>query len=153
MKILRGRVLTFLEEPQGREDHASYRYIEDGAVVIQDGRIVMVGDWNERAASHHDAAEIVDHRPHLIMAGFIDTHIHFPQMQVIGAYAGALLEWLNTYTFAEEQRFADEAHATRIASRFSGATYELAASCSWASVVRTVVDSVSEPMLRSTRST
>lgn len=116
--ILRGRVLSFVAEPQGRDDHASYRYIEDGAVVIGDGKILMVGAWNERAASHHDAAEIIDHRPHLILPGFIDPHIHFPQMQVIGAYAAALLEWLNTYTFVEEQRFGDEAHATRIASRF-----------------------------------
>lgn len=116
--ILRGRVLSFVEEPQGRNDHASYRYIEDGAVVIGDGKILMVGEWNERAASHHGAADIIDHRPHLIMPGFIDPHIHFPQMQVIGAYAAALLEWLNTYTFVEEQRFGDEAHATRIASRF-----------------------------------
>ncbi len=116
--ILRGRVLSFVAEPQGREDHASYRYIEDGAVVIGDGKILMVGEWNERAASHHAAADIIDHRPHLIMPGFIDPHIHFPQMQVIGAYAAALLEWLNTYTFVEEQRFGDEAHATRIASRF-----------------------------------
>ena len=44
--ILRGRVLSFLEEPQGRDDHASYRYIEDGAVVIGDGKILMVGEWN-----------------------------------------------------------------------------------------------------------
>lgn len=116
--ILRGRVLSFVAEPQGRDDHASYRYIEDGAVVIGDGKILMVGEWNERAASHHDPADIIDHRPHLIMPGFIDPHIHFPQMQVIGAYAAALLEWLNTYTFVEEQRFGDEAHATRIASRF-----------------------------------
>jgi guanine deaminase len=116
--ILRGRVLSFVAEPQGRDDHAAYRYIDDGAVVIGDGKILMVGEWNERAAAHDDAAEIIDHRPHLIMPGFIDPHIHFPQMQVIGAYAAALLEWLNTYTFVEEQRFGDEAHATRIASRF-----------------------------------
>jgi guanine deaminase len=87
-------------------------------VVIGDGRIVMVGEWNERAASHHSGAAIIDHRPHLIVPGLIDPHIHFPQMQVIGSYAANLLEWLNTYTFVEEQRFADEAHATRIASLF-----------------------------------
>ena len=64
-----------------------------------------------------DCAEI-DHRPHLIMPGLIDTHLHFPQMQVIGSYAANLLEWLNTYTFVEEQRFADKAHAERIATHF-----------------------------------
>ena len=113
--ILRGRVLTFVSEPQGRDDHGAYRYFEDGAVEIEDGVIVAVGDF---AGAHDAATVVIDHRPHLILPGFIDTHIHFPQMQVIGAYAAALLEWLNTYTFVEEQRFADLAHAKRIASRF-----------------------------------
>ncbi len=114
-KILRGRVLTFIEEPQARDDHGSYRYFEDGAVEIEAGTIVRVGQFE---GAHSPDVEIIDHRPHLILPGFIDAHIHFPQMQVIGAYAGALLEWLNDYTFIEEQRFGDEAHAARIASRF-----------------------------------
>lgn len=114
-RILRGRVLSFVDEPQGRDDRAAYRYIEDCAVMIEAGRIVAVGDYDSAASAGH---EVVDHRPNLIMAGFIDTHIHFPQMQVIGAYAGALLEWLNTYTFVEEQKFGDLGHAQRIAGRF-----------------------------------
>lgn len=113
--VLRGRVLTFVEEPQGRDDHGSYRLFEDGAVEIEDGVIVSVGDFSD---AHNAVSEVIDHRPHLILPGFIDAHIHFPQMQVIGAYAAALLEWLNTYTFVEEQRFADYGHARRIASRF-----------------------------------
>ena len=116
VKVLRGRVLTFLEEPQGLEDTASYRYIEDGAVVIGgDGKILMIGEFNPAAAAHHT---VIDHRPNLILPGFIDPHIHMPQMQVIGSYAANLLEWLNTYTFVEEQKFGDTAHAMRIASRF-----------------------------------
>jgi guanine deaminase len=66
----------------------------------------------------HPDEEIIDHRPHLIMPGFIDTHLHFPQMQVVGSYAGALLEWLNKYTFVEEQKFRDLTHAERIARHF-----------------------------------
>ncbi len=117
--VLRGRVLTFIEAPQGRDDAASYRYIEDGAVVIGgDGRIIMIGEFNPRAAAHHT---VIDHRPNLIVPGFIDPHIHMPQMQVVGSYAADLLEWLNTYTFAEEQKFGDPAHAERIASRFMDA--------------------------------
>jgi guanine deaminase len=115
VKVLRGRVLTFIEEPQSLDDTASYRYIEDGAVVIGDGKILMIGEFKPEAAAHH---QVIDHRPNLILPGLIDPHIHFPQMQVIGSYAANLLEWLNTYTFVEEQRFADEAHSTRIASRF-----------------------------------
>jgi guanine deaminase len=113
--VLRGRVLTFIDEPQGPDDKASYRYIEDGAVVIADGKVQMVGEFISVAAGHQ---RVIDHRPYLILPGLIDPHIHFPQMQVIGSYAANLLEWLNTYTFVEEQRFADEGHARRIAARF-----------------------------------
>ena len=114
--LLRGRVLTFVSEPRGLDDTASYRLIEDGAVVVGgDGRIVSVGDYTARAA---EGRRVIDHRPHLIVPGFIDPHIHFPQMQVIASYAANLLEWLNTYTFVEEQRFSDPKHAQRIASRF-----------------------------------
>jgi guanine deaminase len=114
--VLRGRVLTFLEQPQGHDDAASYRYIEDGAVVIgPDDKIIMIGEFKPEAAAHH---KVIDHRPHLILPGLIDPHIHFPQMQVIASYAGSLLEWLNTYTFVEEQKFADAAHAERIAGLF-----------------------------------
>ncbi len=113
--LLRGRVLSFTDEPQGLDDTGSYVYFEDGEVEIEDGRIVSAGPFD---GAQDAGTRIIDHRPHLIMAGFIDPHIHFPQMQVIGSYAGALLEWLNTYTFVEEQKFADTSHAARIASRF-----------------------------------
>jgi guanine deaminase len=115
VKVLRGRVLTFIEEPQGPDDTASYRYIEDGAVVIGDGKIVMVGEFKPQAAAYH---EVIDHRPHLILPGLIDAHIHMPQMQVVGSWAANLMEWLNTYTFPMETEFGDEAHAHRIAGLF-----------------------------------
>jgi guanine deaminase len=108
-------VLSFLAEPQSLTDEASYRYIEDGAVVIAGGKILMVGEFNPKAAAHHT---VIDHRPNLILPGLIDPHIHMPQMQVIGSYAANLLEWLNTYTFVEEQKFGEAGHAQRIASRF-----------------------------------
>lgn len=113
-RVLRGRVLSFLAEPQSRDDAASYRYIEDGMVEIDPaGRIIHVGDYVERAG-----AEIIDHRPHLILPGFIDAHIHYPQMQVIGSYAANLLEWLNSYTFVEEQKFAAPEHTKRVSAQF-----------------------------------
>jgi guanine deaminase len=115
VKVLRGRVLSFIDEPASLDDGKSYRYIEDGAVVIGGGKVVMVGEFNPKVAAHH---EVIDHRGKLILPGLIDPHIHFPQMQVIGSYAANLLEWLNTYTFVEEQKFADKGHADRIAGRF-----------------------------------
>ena len=108
--ILRGRVLRFLREPEGIDDAASYAYAEDGAILIRDGRVAAVGD---AAAILRDApaAQVIDHRPHLLMPGFIDTHIHMPQAQIIGSWGAQLLDWLNTYTFPAESKFSDPAHA------------------------------------------
>ncbi len=94
--VLRGRVLSFVEEPQAADDAASYRYWEDGAVFINDGKVVSVGAYH---INNIAGATVIDHHPNLILPGLIDAHVHYPQMQVIGSYAGALLDWLNTYTF------------------------------------------------------
>jgi guanine deaminase len=116
--LLRGRVLTFMDEP-GRDDEASaYRYFEDGGVLISGGKIVRLGDFSDVSKSAPKEAEHIDHRPHLIIPGLIDTHNHFPQMQVIGSYGTQLLDWLNRYTFVEEQKFASETHSARIAALY-----------------------------------
>ena len=117
-RLLRGRLLSFLRQPEDIKDESSYVYHEDGGLLIEDGRIAAIGDYSAIRRKAPEGVETVDHRPHLIMPGFIDPHIHFPQMQVVGSYAGNLLEWLNTYTFVEEQRFGDPDHAARIAGRF-----------------------------------
>lgn len=116
-KILRGRILTFTAEPQNSDDTSAFDYIEDGALILADGKIEACGHWDGIAAQEA-GAPVVDHRPHLLMAGFIDTHIHFPQTQVIASWGAQLLDWLNTYTFPEETRFADADHATAMASAF-----------------------------------
>ncbi|MBV6656596.1 MAG: guanine deaminase [Devosiaceae bacterium] len=115
--LLRGRTLTFSAIPQAPDDTGALRYESDGALIIAGGRIAAAGPFDTLAAQY-PGLPVVDHRPHLIMPGFVDTHIHYPQMQVLGSYAGSLLEWLETFTFPEEQRFADQAHAERIASLF-----------------------------------
>lgn len=116
--LIRGRVLTFRDEPQSLDDTQSYRYIEDGAVLVENGRIARLGDYADVSAEVGHDVKVADHRPHLILPGFIDTHIHYPQTQVVASYAANLLEWLNTYTFVAEQKFADEQHAEFIAERF-----------------------------------
>ncbi|HHG91012.1 MAG TPA: guanine deaminase [Devosia sp.] len=117
-KLLRGRVLDFVAEPQSVEDSSAYRYFEDGAVLLSKGRIVASGDWGDVSAQVPEGCAVADHRPHLILPGLIDPHIHFVQMQVVASYAANLLEWLNTYTFVEEQKFADPEHGARIAGAF-----------------------------------
>ncbi|MDK4700716.1 guanine deaminase [Rhizobium sp. CNPSo 4062] len=116
--LIRGRVLTFLAEPQGIDDAASYHYIEDGAVFVRDGKIVEIGSYGDIRKLANAGIRIADHRPNLILPGFIDTHLHFPQTQAIASYGAQLLEWLNTYIFVEEQKFARAAHAAEVADRF-----------------------------------
>ncbi|WP_224703285.1 guanine deaminase [Devosia aquimaris] len=111
--ILRGRVLSFEREPLSIDDAGSYRYFSDGGITIENGVIVAVGDFVAEAG-----AEVVDHRPHLILPGFIDMHLHYVQSQIVGSYAGSLLEWLNTYTFVEEQKFRQQGHAEAMATAF-----------------------------------
>ncbi|QKK18435.1 guanine deaminase [Rhizobium indicum] len=116
--LLRGRLLSFHRAPLSLADSQSYLYEEDGGLLVGDGLITAIGPYADvKAKAAADTAEI-DHRPHLIMPGFIDMHLHFPQMQVIASYAANLLEWLNTYTFPEECRFVESAHAERIATHF-----------------------------------
>lgn len=115
--IYRARLLDFTDEPLDGEGSPGVRYVADGGLAVTKGMIAGRGEFAELRKVHPDA-ELVDHRPHLILPGFIDTHLHFPQMQVVGSYAGALLEWLNKYTFVEEQKFRDLSHSERIARCF-----------------------------------
>jgi guanine deaminase len=117
-KLIRGRLLSFKRAPLSMTDSASYVYEHDGALLVADGKIAAAGDYAKVRAEAAADVEEIDHRPHLIMPGFIDCHMHFPQMQVIASYAGSLLEWLNTYTFHEECRFVETDHAARIATHF-----------------------------------
>ncbi len=117
-RVLRGRVLDFVAEPQSIDDSSAYRYFENGAVLLSGGKIAASGDWGDVSAQMPDGCPVSEHRPHLILPGLIDPHIHFVQMQVVASYAANLLEWLNTYTFVEEQKFADPDHSARIALAF-----------------------------------
>ncbi|MDO5605128.1 MAG: guanine deaminase [Paracoccus sp. (in: a-proteobacteria)] len=113
MTLIRGRVLSFHADPGDSAD--SHRYWSDGAIRIAEGRIAAVGDF---ADLYHPGEDVTDHRPHLILPGFIDPHIHFPQAQVVASWGAQLLDWLRDYTFPEEARFADAPHAARIADAF-----------------------------------
>jgi guanine deaminase len=116
-RVIRGRVLTFTDDPATAGLSARH-YLDDGAVLARDGRIEAVGEARDVLASAPDGATVDDHSGCLVMPGFIDAHIHYPQTQVIGSYGKQLLDWLHNYTFAEEQKFADPSHCARVADFF-----------------------------------
>jgi len=109
-KALRARLFWFTADPEIAGD-ASYRYIEDGLLLIENGLVRAAGEATALVPGLPADTPTIDHRPHLIMPGFIDAHIHFPQTQVIASYGAQLLDWLNKYTFPEELRFSDAFHA------------------------------------------
>ena len=116
MKVFRGRVFSPIADPFTIEPAKSYVYYEDGYVAVDGDRITGVGDFREMPVASATLTELG--RDCLITPGFFDTHLHAPQLEMIGSYGGHLLEWLNRYTFPTEAKFADPEHARMIATAF-----------------------------------
>ncbi len=115
MIIYRGRVFTPVSDPFAGGDEPSWKYFRGGYVAVEKGKIVAVGDWKSRG--ERIAGETVDFGSEsLLTPGFVDTHLHAPQVEMIGSFGGHLLEWLERYTFPTEGRFADPEHARRVGS-------------------------------------
>ena len=117
--VIRGRFLDIQKTvAQANQIADQVRYLEDGVLITEQGKIRWFGTWN--AAQDHLPANVdIQHYPEqLIIPGMIDTHIHFPQTEMVGAYGEQLLSWLNTYTFPTEIQFKDKAYASEIAKFF-----------------------------------
>lgn len=114
---LRGDLLDFTSAPAwGDVDAAgAVRFRADHWLLIEAGRIVGA---RPAAETPDDSWSRVEYRGKLILPGFIDTHVHSPQLDVIASYGTALLDWLDTYTFPAEQRYAEASEADAGASRF-----------------------------------
>ncbi|MFC3615443.1 guanine deaminase [Lutimaribacter marinistellae] len=112
--ILSGRVLSFAGDPF-EEGPGAARFHE--AVAVAGGHVAAVGPLAELRAAHPQA-QVVDHGDRLILAGFVDPHVHYPQTAIIASWGKRLIDWLNTYTFPEEMRFGDVEYAGEIAARY-----------------------------------
>lgn len=116
---IRGRFLDIQNTvAQAREIHDQVRYVEDGLLITHNGKIQWFGSWQDGQKQLPPNIQVQHYPDQLIVPGFIDTHIHFPQTEMVGAYGEQLLEWLNTYTFPTELQFADKAYADQIAHFF-----------------------------------
>ncbi len=112
--LLLGQVLSFTGDPMVNGSEAARH---DSGVLIDQGRIVAVGD-GATLRSQHPGARVTDYGRNLISAGFIDAHVHYPQTAIIASWGKRLIDWLNSYTFPEEMRFADPIYAAEIADRY-----------------------------------
>nr|WP_298376284.1 guanine deaminase [uncultured Halomonas sp.] len=119
-RVLRGPLLSFLEDPGEQDQPApgSLLHLEDGAIWLDHGHIRAIGDYTQLAPNLPPGIDIVDYTGKLMMPGFIDSHVHYVQLDIMASYGRQLLDWLNDYTFPEECRFAEREHAEQVADVF-----------------------------------
>jgi len=99
------------------EHDAALDYFADGGLLIRDGRVADCGDYAD-VRGRHPRAVVRDLRGGFLLPGFIDTHVHFPQIHALGALGRQLLDWLEFVALPEEARMEDIAYACDTARRF-----------------------------------
>jgi guanine deaminase len=116
---IRGTFFDFVDDPWKHvgDEQAAARFHADGLLVIEDGVIVDFGAF-DRIAPRHAGLAVTQVEKRLILPGFIDGHVHFPQARVIGAFGEHLLPWLQKWVFPEELKYKDRAYARDGARRF-----------------------------------
>ncbi|WP_066682206.1 guanine deaminase [Caulobacter sp. CCH9-E1] len=117
MKAYRGSILHLLDDPTQTSRAEAVAFHEDGLLLVEDGRVAACGAYDDIAPRLGETS-VEDLTGHLITPGFVDAHIHFPQVDVIAAHGAQLLDWLEQHTFPAEARFADAAHAAETATFF-----------------------------------
>ncbi|VDZ91114.1 guanine deaminase [Lelliottia amnigena] len=122
-------------------------YEPDGIVAFGGGKITHFGSAEVIEKQLPPDIEITNYGPDsLISAGFLDSHVHFPQTPMIGAFGEQLLDWLNTYTFPMERRYADKTFASAVAKMFLNECLKngITTSCVYCTVYPQSVDALFE---------
>jgi guanine deaminase len=143
--LILGQTLSYAGDPfaEGADPAAAARHERRGAVVVEGGRIAAVGPADRLRASY-PTARVTDYGEALISAGFVDAHVHYPQTAIIASWGKRLIDWLNTYTFPEEMRFADPAYAAAVAGRYLDLTlaHGTTTVCTYATIHPASVDAI-----------
>lgn len=118
----RGAIFYFKETatmanlPKHKDDpndkNCQYIYLEDGLLIVENGKIVEAGSYND-LKNNITGIRIIDYKGKIITPGFIDTHQHATQSAIVAAYGDKLLEWLNTYVFPGESAYSNLAAAKK----------------------------------------
>jgi guanine deaminase len=152
MTLVRARVLDTPDDPF---TGGVLRHEDDGGLLVTDGVIAERGPWTTLRVAHPDE-EVLDLRGGVLLPGFVDTHVHYPQVRVIGSLGLPLLEWLDRCALPEECRLADAAYAEVVAREFveglvgAGTTTALVFGSHFAPAVDALFEEVSRVGLRVT---
>ena len=117
-RVIRGAVLTYRADPAAAGPSEAVDFHPRGAVAVDgEGRIAFRGD---AAALPQDCLQLPqdDYGDALVLPGFIDAHVHFPQYRMLAAPGRDLLDWLDRFTWPEELRYGDPDHAAAAAGVF-----------------------------------
>lgn len=119
LKGIRGEMVTFHEDPFLVEDESRcYSHFRDGLVVMQDGKILAAGDFEDITPLYPGLRDIDIYEDSVIIPGMVDTHVHYVQSPMIGSFGDTLLNWLNKYTFPTEGRFRSREFSESVARLF-----------------------------------
>jgi guanine deaminase len=145
LTLLCGHVLTYHADPFATDWTNAVSIDSAGAVLLRGDVIAEVGRADDLRTAH-PTANMVDYGDKLIMPGFVDAHVHYPQTAMIASWGKRLIDWLNTYTFPEEMRFGDPDYARDIAGRYLDLTLECGTTtvCSYATIHPESVDAIFE---------
>ena len=116
VQAYRASLLHFSADPAYTED--AYAWHQDGLLVVEDGRVRAAGDYDALVHTLPPGVAVRDYRGKIISPGFIDAHVHYPQLDMIASPAPGLLPWLESYTFPTERKFDDPAHGGEVAEFF-----------------------------------
>lgn len=114
-ELIRSTIFHTTGDP--RFDAGAFVAIDDGGLLVRDGRIVACGEFAAVRAAHREAP-VTDWRGGYVLPGLVDAHVHFPQLRAIGRLGGSLLDWLERVALPEEGRMADVEYARDTARRF-----------------------------------
>ncbi|MFH8404315.1 guanine deaminase [Streptomyces sp. NPDC018019] len=114
---VRGPLVRFRADPFRTGNAAALEHEPDGLLICADGRITAAGPYAALRDRLPAGTEPVHYPGHLITAGFVDAHTHYVQMEAVAAFGAELPDWLD-HTYVAEERFADGAHARRVAASF-----------------------------------
>ncbi len=116
---VRGRFLDVAQAVDSPSElEGSIRFLEDGLLLLNNGHIEWFGEWQAGKQKIPENCTIQSYSDKLIVPGFIDSHTHYPQAEIIGAYGEQLLEWLENYAFPAEKKYQDRAYAAKMAEFF-----------------------------------
>ncbi len=117
-KAFRASFWHCLGDPGNSIESDAAEFFEDGLLLVEDGKVSAIGPADKLLAGLSSDFELIDRSGSLIVPGFIDTHVHYPQTDMIAAYGSKLLDWLQCYAYPTERAFGDPEHAADVADFF-----------------------------------